>query len=203
MRGLFTRSIRPPDDITPNPNDPAAVPPSTVGPDQLVSPGDPHGVTVDATVPPTTTPPPRILASAWSGWPADWWPPAWGTQLQTLTDTAWCCVDKNASALASMPPYLVGAAPSLTTDWLRNPQPDTYTSWEEFCKQLFWDFQGAGEAYVLATSFYSTGWPARFHVIPPYLVTAELGPDGRRRYTIGGNPVTTNELLHLRYQSTV
>ncbi len=203
MRALFSRSLKPPDDITPNPNNPASVPPSSVGPDQLVRPGDPHGVTVDPTVPPTTPPPPVILASAWSGWPAEWWPPGWSSHMSLLTDTAWACIDKNSSALASMPPYLVGAAPTLSADWLRNPQPDTYTSWEEFCKQLFWDYQSAGEAYVLATAFYSTGWPARFHVVPPYSVTAELGPDGLRRYSIGGSPVSTTELLHLRYQSSV
>jgi len=204
MRGLFTRSIKPPTDITPNPNDPASVPPSTVGPDQLVTPGDPHGVTIDdAGSPPTTTPPPTIIPSAWSGWPADWWPPGWSSRMSVLTDTAWACIDKNSSALASMPPFLVGAADSLSTDWLRNPQPDTYTSWEEFCKQLFWDYQAVGEAYVRATSFYSTGWPARFHVVPPFLVTAEMGPDGLRHYTIGGQEMGRTELLHLRYQSTV
>src|SRR5215510_9809989 len=116
--GWFTRAITPPpDDIVPNPNNPASVPPSTVGPDQLVRPGDPHGVTVQgADV--FTGPPPRILASAWSGWPADWWPPAWGSSFQSLVDIAWICVDKNANDLSTMPPYLVGAAPSLSTDWL-------------------------------------------------------------------------------------
>src|SRR5215471_2330505 len=129
--GLFTRAIRPPDDITPNPNDPASVPPSTVGPDQLVVPGDPHGVTLEGESQ-YAAPPPRIGASAWSGWPADWWTPAWtGSSVQTRTDTAWMCVDLNASVLSEMPPYLVDAAPSLSADWLGNPDPDLYTGWEE------------------------------------------------------------------------
>ena len=55
-----------------------------------------------------------------------------------------------------MPPYLVGASPSLPADWLNNPDPDLYTSWEEFAKQLFWDYQ-LGEAFVLATARYANG----------------------------------------------
>ena len=47
-----------------------------------------------------------------------------------------------------MPPYLVGAAPSLPADWMTNPDPDLYTSWDEFAKQLLWDYQ-LGEAFVL------------------------------------------------------
>src|SRR4029450_7734615 len=100
--GWFTRAIRPPDDIVPNPNDPASVPPSTVGPDQLVTPGDPSGVRVPGTG--TDWAPPRIIPSAWSGWPADWWPPYWnGQQAQALTDTAWMCLDLNSSVLSTSP----------------------------------------------------------------------------------------------------
>jgi HK97 family phage portal protein len=197
--GWFTRAIRPPDDIVPNPNDPASVPPSTVGPDQLVTPGDPHGVTVTGTA--TDWSPPRIIPSAWSGWPADWWPPPWNSQhTESLTDTAWMCLDLNANALATMPPYLVGAAPTLSADWLNNPDPDVYASWEEFLKQAVWDFQ-LGEVFLLATARYSTGWPARFHVAPPWTVEVEL-EDGVRRYKIGDLDVTP-DILHIRYQGSV
>src|SRR5262245_43837685 len=198
---LFTRAILPPDGVTPNPNDPASVPPSTVGPDQLVVPGDPSGVVVAPTDPMYSPPPPKIVASAWSGWPADWATPLWG-RTQALTDTAWMCLDLNSSLLATMPPYLVNAAPSLSADWMRNPDPDTYTSWEEFAKTLFWDYQAVGEAFVLATARYATGWPARFHVAPPWTVNVELGRDGRRRYRVGEIDVTA-DTLHLRYQGSV
>ena len=67
---------------------------------------------------------------------------------------------------------------------MNNPDPDLYTSWDEFAKQLFWDFQ-MGEAFVLATARYSNGYPARFHVVAPWLVNVEIGGDGLRRYTIG------------------
>jgi HK97 family phage portal protein len=200
--GLFNRAIRPPDwdSVVPNPNDPAAVPPSTVGPDQLVVPGDPDGVTLDDSTSPAWVPP-RIVASGWSGWPADWWPPNWqSSRFQALTDTVWMCVDLNASLLSTMPPYLVDAAPTLNADWLNNPDPDIYTSWTEFAKQLFWDYQ-LGEAFVISTATYATGWPARFHVVPPWTVSIEL-EQGRRRYTIGSQDVT-GEILHLRYQSSV
>ena len=190
------RSIRPSDEV-PNGNDPADVPPATVGPPAAV-PGDPHGVVVEAGAP--AIPPPRVMPSAWSGWPADW-VPMWGnSQLGTLTDTAWACLDLNSSLLATMPPYLVGASGSLDAGWVRNPNPDIYTSWEEFAKQLFWDYQ-MGEVFVLMTADYATGYPARFHVVPPWTVNIEMGA-GTRRYSIGTLDVTA-DLLHVRYKSTV
>jgi len=54
---------------------------------------------------------------------------------------------------------------------------------------------------VLATVRYATGWPARFHVVPPWYVNVEMDA-GLRRYTIGGLDVT-EDLLHLRYQSSI
>jgi HK97 family phage portal protein len=99
-----------------------------------------------------------------------------------------------------MPPYLVDAPPSINADWLNNPEPDVYTSWEEFAKQLFWDYQ-LGEAFVLVTARYATGWPARFYVVPPWSVEVEL-VNGLRRYTMSREDVT-DDLLHIRYRSSV
>jgi HK97 family phage portal protein len=197
------RAIRPPDDITPNPNDPVAAAPGTVGP-PTATPGDPHGLVIEGPDAPAGLPP-RIMPSAWSGWPADWWPPAWDTgRLGDLTDTAWMCVDYNASQLAAMPPYLVNAAPSLSAGWLTNPDPELYGCWEEFAKQLFWDYQVAGEAFVIATAWYSgvPPYPARFHVVPPWMVEPEIDRAGRRVYRIGQVDVTA-DILHVRYTSTV
>ncbi len=194
--GLFTRSIRPPEQ--PNLNDPAANPPGTVGPEAQISPGDPSGFTVEG---PTgySGLPPAIVASPWSGWPSGWNTPNWG-RTQALTDTAWMCLDLNSNVFAAMSPSLVDAPPSLNADWLNNPDPDVTNSWEEFAKQLWWDYQ-LGEAFVLATARYATGWPARFHVVPPSLVNAELR-DGLRVYSIGSVDVTP-DLLHIRYSSSV
>jgi HK97 family phage portal protein len=204
--GWLTRSLRPPppDDITPNPNDPASVPPSTVGPDQLVEPGDPHGVIIEEG-PPPGPPPPTIIPSAWSGYPAEWWPPYWNGHVQQLSGFAWLCVNVNADALTTMSPYLVNPAPSLDAGWLVNPDPDLYSSWGEFLHALAFDFQ-MGEAFVYVTARYSSGWPARFHVVPPWSVEVELGRDGMREYKIGEVPVSGEpggDLLHLRYVSTV
>lgn len=197
---LERRSIGPPDPLIPNDNDPADVPPATVGPPAM-TPGDPNGVVIEPDTAPDWSPP-RIMPSPWSGWPEDWWTPYWGGMSATmqLSDTAWMCIDFNACQLSSMPPYLKNPAPSLSADWLNNPDPDQYTSWEEFAKQLFWGYQ-LGEVFVLATAFYSTGWPARFHVMLPWLVEIDL-IDGVRRYMVGGEDVT-DRLLHIRYQSQV
>jgi hypothetical protein len=193
---FWTRSIRPGDPEVPNTN-PPGVPPASVGPPDA-NPGDPIGVELVGDDP-GWAPPPRILPSAWSGWPSDWATPNWGSMdVQVLTDTAWMCLDRNASVLSAMPPYLVNASPTLNADWLRNPDPAFYASWDEFAHQLFWDFQ-MGEAFVLATSYYSTGWPARFHVVPPWFVSIDMR-DGLRNYEIGGLDVT-EDILHVRYRS--
>jgi len=188
---MFKRSIRP------NENDPATVQPATVGPD-VARPGDPNGVVIEPGTPaepPFQIPPPM----PWSGWPAGW-ATSWGP-VQTLTDTAWTCLDLNSSVLSTMPPYLVDAADSLDSDWLRNPDPDVYTSWEEFAKQAFWEFQ-MGEVFVLATAYYATGWPARFHVVTGAFVDVDFDDTGRRRYSIGQQDVSA-DMLQIRYQSSV
>jgi HK97 family phage portal protein len=142
-----------------------------------------------------------LTPSAWSGWPAEWATPNWtGSSLTQLADTAWMCLDLNSSVLSTMPPYLVGAAQSLNAEWLTNPDPDIYTSWEEFARQLFWDYQAVGEAFVLSTARYATGWPARFHVVPPWTVNVEMN-QGHRYYSIGAADVT-GDMFHIRYQST-
>lgn len=176
------------------------MPPATVGPPAAVG-GDPHGFVVAATEPEFTTPPPTIRPSAWSGWPAEWWTPNWYGRVADLTDTAWTCVDLNSSILATMPPYIVNGAPTLDSGWMTNPDPELYSSWEEFAKQLFWDYQAVGEVFVLATAKYSTGWPARFHVLPPWTVNVEMN-GGTRSYSIGEVPVPPNDICHLRYQSS-
>jgi HK97 family phage portal protein len=195
--GLFSRAIQPPpDDITPNPN-PPGVPPASVGPPDA-QPGDPHGVTVDVSAPPVP-PPPRVLPSAWSGWPAEWWI-QWNGQADALTDTAWACLDLNSSVLASMPPYTIPADPAADIGWIANPNPDVYASWEEFVRSLMWDYL-LGEAFVMSTARYFSGYPARFHVVPPWAVEVEIA-QGVRTYKIGEEDVT-RDMLHIRYKSTV
>jgi HK97 family phage portal protein len=74
-----------------------------------------------------------------------------------------------------------------------------YTSWAEFAKQLFWDYQ-MGEAFVLPMARGADGWPTNFRVVPPWLVNVEMGAGGRV-YKIGQMDVT-DDILHIRYKST-
>jgi HK97 family phage portal protein len=144
--------------------------------------------------------PPR--PQPWAGWPLEWATPNWGGHAEELVDIAWACLDLNSSVAASMPPYLVDAAPSLDAGWLINPDPDRYESWEEFFRQVWWDYQAAGEAIIVATARYVTGWPSRFHVVPPWLVDVELDDAGVRQYRIGDRDVPRADICHIRYQSS-
>lgn len=182
--------------VTPNDNDPATVPPGTVGPPAARA-GDPNGVVFVDEGP--GGPRSVVRPSAWSGWPAEWNTPNWWGRVEQLTDTAWMCIDLNSSIIATMPPYLVGASPSLNADWLNNPDPERYNSWHEFMRQAVWDFH-LGEVFIVATARYDggRGYPARFHVVPPWMVQSDVTPDGRR-YRIGSLDVTA-DMLHIPYQ---
>jgi HK97 family phage portal protein len=195
--GLFGRPVEE-RSLRPNDNDPADVPPATVGPPAYV-PGDPNGVEfIDEGPPPPRNLPPR--SAPWSGWPAEWNTPGYG-HLDTLVDTAWLCLDLNASIISTMPPYATqGGGVTAPPSWLANPDPDLYSSWDEFAKQAWWDYQ-MGEAFILCTARYADGYPARFHVVEPWLVNVEIGDGGRRVYNIGSIDPGP-DLLHIRYKST-
>ena len=186
--------------ITPNAN-----PGTSVGaPDW--NPGDPDGVDLTAFDEPTESRAlPRVLPSPWSGWPAEWAVPNWdfGSRYNELVDVAWTCLDLNASVLSSMPVYRTRGGQVIDPEaWMSNPDPAVYTSWHEFAKQLFWDFQ-LGEAFVLPMAHFSDGFPMRFRVVPPWLMDVRL-EGGRRTYRMGGPAGTdvTGEILHIRYKST-
>jgi len=197
--GIEERALRPSRRSAEVPNEnPPGVPPASVGvPDY--TPGDPNGVEIigDDGPPRGRT---RFRASPWDGWPAEWNTPTMG-QVEGLVDTAWMCINKNASTIAAMPPYTTtGGKITASRSWMYNPDPDLYTSWYEFAKQVWWDYQ-LGEAFILCTSRFADGYPARFHVIEPWLVNVEMGADGRRQYNIGDIDPGP-DLLHIRYKST-
>jgi HK97 family phage portal protein len=188
--------------ITPNDNLPGDVPPGTVGSDAYSS-GDPNGLEIieDPGGPGGPFPRSVITASPWSGWPGEWNTPilGQGRGVENLVDTAWTCLDKNSAILSTMPAYTIkGDQVVAGRTWLTNPDPDLYTSWHEFLRQLFWDFQ-MGEAFIIATAYYEDGWPQRFHVLEPWTVNVEMD-SGRRRYNVGSLDVT-NDILHIRYKS--
>lgn len=181
-----------------------AVPNATVGdPDSVgpaYSPGDPEGLVIEGE---DTFSGNRaaIVPSPWDGWPADWAAPAWNSgKLGDLVDAAWMAIDLNASVLSAMPVYRTrGGRIIPPTTWMTNPDPMIYTSWEEFAKQLFWDYQ-LGEAFVLPMGTNAGGFPSDFRVIPPWLMNVEMGM-GRRVYNIGSLDVT-DDVLHIRYKSS-
>src|SRR5262245_9073438 len=183
------------------PNTTVGTPPS-VGPGY--SPGDPDGLEILTSEPAAETRMAAVVPSNWDGWPAGWGSPLWGGsggRLEDLVDTAWAGLDLNASVLSSMPVYRTRDTTVLPpTSWMGNPETSIYTGWPEFAKQLFWDWQGCGEAFVLPMARAADGFPFNFRVIPPWLVNAEMAGGGRS-YKIGSIDVT-GEILHIRYKSS-
>ncbi len=183
-----------------NENDPPP-PPGTVSAPSW-TPGDPDGVVFDPAPEVEARSLPVLMPSPWSGWPAEWSTPQWDmtSRFNELVDVAWMCLDKNASVLSTMPVYRTRDGRVIEpTTWMANPDPTIYTSWYEFAKQLFWDYQ-LGEVFVLPMAHGADGWPFRFRVIPPWLVNVEM-QGGGRAYRIGQLDVT-GEILHIRYKST-
>lgn len=174
-------------------------PSSSVGPDY--SPGDPDGFEFDRTET-FSRGLPMLSPSPWSGWPAEWSVPNFGAGagFGQLVDTAWNALDLNSSVIAAMPVYqTVSGTIAPQRSWMVNPDPSIYTSWYEFAKQLFWDFM-LGEAFVLPFERYADGYPRTMRVISPGFVKVEMA-GGYRRYLIGTRDVT-DEILHIRYQSS-
>jgi HK97 family phage portal protein len=120
--------------------------------------------------------------------------------MSRVVDAAWAAIDLNSSVMSSMPVYRLRSgvvAPS--PEWMANPDPTIYTSWQEFAKQLFWDYH-LGEAFVLPMVHNAGGMPSNFRVIPPWLISVEM-TGGLREYRLGKTDVTS-EILHIRYAST-
>jgi HK97 family phage portal protein len=176
--------------------------PDSVGPSYR--PGDPNQAVFEDAAGPVQQRMAAVVTSPWDGWPAQWATPSWGagsSTLEQLTDVAWAALDLNSSVLSAMPVYRTRSGRVLEpTTWMANPDPDIYTDWSEFAKQLFWDFQAVGEAFVLPMARAADSWPYALRVVPPPLMTVEMA-GGRRMYKIGSLDVT-DEILHIRYKSS-
>ena len=108
-----------------------------------------------------------------------------GAGVAVLTDTAWACIDLNASVLVDDAAVHRQRRPDAGHGLDDEPRPGhLHSAGKSSASQLFWDYQATGEAFVIATARYSTGWPARFHVVPPWLVEVDMDA-GLRRYRIG------------------
>jgi HK97 family phage portal protein len=183
-----------------------ATPNATVGdPDSVgpgYSPGDPDGFEFEAAAP-SNNRMAVIVPSPHDGWPAKWASQTWnslGLKFDELVDTAWAALDLNSSVLSVMPVYRTrGGQVIEPTTWMMNPDPMIYTSWAEFAKQLFWDFQ-LGEAFVLPMARDADDRPYNFRVIPQWLINVEMS-GGRRVYNLGTLDIT-EDVLHIRYKST-
>lgn len=147
-------------------------------------------------------PPPQ--AQAWAGWPVEWAVPTDALMGGMVTsDVVFACVDKNATAVSSMPATAADPDGNPFTSqppWLVNPQPEVYTHWSEFIRQMWWSYQLTGEVFLAATSRYKdSGYPRTFCLISPWLISPEIR-EGQRRYFIGGQDATA-DVLHIRYAS--
>ena len=183
-------------------------PESSVGPG--FNPGDPNMLdTSDFDEIPEARALPWVAPSPWSGYPAEWGSPGWAANgnsstsagaMSRVVDAAWAAIDLNSSVLSSMPVYRLQRGVVVPSPlWMVNPDPTIYSSWQEFAKQLFWDYH-LGEAFVLPMATSSAGLPTSFRVIPPWLISVEMRA-GRRDYRLGSTDVT-DEILHIRYAST-
>lgn len=179
--------------------------PNTGG-DPDINPGDPNQLDLSAfdNIPESRALP-WVEPSRWSGYPSEWNTPNFKMQadLNKLVDLAWACLDLNTRVLSTMPVYRLRNGEVMEpTSWMQNPDPTIYASWQEFAKQLFWDYQGIGEAFVLPmVRSGADGYPMRFRVIPPWLMNVELR-GGTREYKLGSIDVT-DDILHIRYKSTI
>lgn len=180
----------------------AAITPNENGPLDY-NPGDPDGLEIAPN--PVSSPEqrslPAALTSPWDGWPTGWATPNWNQPFfdgaSNLVDIAWQCLDLNSNIVSSMPVYHLHRNRIVEPRrWMINPDPDIYSCWQEFAKQLFWDYQ-MGEAFVMPFASDFDGKPSRFRVIPPFLFDVEM-QKGKRVYKLGGYDVT-GEVLHIRY----
>lgn len=180
------------DDETPNAN-----PPSDVGANQSgYNPGAPSLVHFEESHR-IAEPLPWLQPSPWSGYPQEWSTPDWTSQIgmHKLVDAAWAAIDLNASVLSTFPVYHLKNGEILPPPpYLFNPDPLVYQSWEEFAKQLFWDYQ-LGEAFVIPMRT-DGRYPTQFRVVPPWLMNVELR-NGSREYHLGNQDVT-GDVLHIR-----
>jgi len=173
-------------------------------------------------------------STAWQGWPVGWETPFYspitggpGTILpgtwtgsamdNWLSTVVWACVDLNSRALQQMPPTItksqvvssqVVQVPVFDNlpSWLTNPHPEgqVYTSWGDFIQALVVALEIFGEAFVVADSYFATGYPASFFVANNMAVQIAENPDPEGvgpvyRWTKTGEEI--DNLLHIRYMT--
>jgi len=196
IRDFRNRAI--PRDSIPNPNPPVG----TVGDNVPPGYGDSHAMYPTGHLEQAGYWP---EVQAWAGWPTGWETPLWNgaTNLGRMVSTLGTCIDLNTRQLASFPVYGVkGVKVIPLPEWANNPEPELYSDWTDFAKQLFNTFQG-GEAILWATARYAEsagGYPARFMVLDPGSVNIERA-NGEIEYSVGGRKLDPRDVCHIKYQS--
>ena len=152
---------------------------------------------------------PPVDPMPWAGWP-EGWETAWGYGASDpngflhRVSTVMTCVDLNSRQLGSFPIYGVrrhsGKLFELPT-WSRNPEPNLYSSWDEFAKAAFNSLQLHGEILLYATARDAEGRPARFVALNPTFVDIEHDGDGGKAFSLGGRPLDPADVLHIPYQT--
>lgn len=184
-----------PRDNPPNENgDGPNEPPQSVGPTSSEGFGNTHVMQLAGM--------PQV--QAWSGWPVEWATPNWGgavgiDECMSRVSTVWTCLDTNASAVASMPVYAVeGMRRVASPQWMTNPQPEVYSSWDEAIYQVMISFQ-MGEAILWCTSRNPDRSVRTWVMLDPRRVTIQQ--DVPKRYLLNGSYDITDDVLHIPYAS--
>ena len=149
IRDYRSRAI--PRDSIPNANAPIG----SVGPNVPAGYGDIHSMYPTGQLESSGHMP---EVQAWQGWPTGWETPLWngGTYTNRLVSTLWTCIDLNTRQLASFPIYGVkGVNVTSLPEWSNNPEPEMYSDWTEFAKQLFNTYQSQGEIIIWCTGRFS------------------------------------------------
>ena len=148
-------------------------------------------------------PPPGV--ARWDGWPVEWATPSWGstvglTEITKRSSTVFAAIDKNAWALATMPPYLLvdGKISPSRPDWMTNPQPGVYTGWIDAMRQVVASFYG-GEVFLWCTSRNRDGTVRTWVMLDPGWVNV-LADGEMRAITLHGQDITA-DVLHVKYAS--
>lgn len=148
----------------------------------------------------------ELAVMPWAGWPSEWQTPTTRGDLSRDLDIVFACIDKNARIAADMPFYVTDAKGERVSErpsWLENPQPEIYSSWIEFFKQAWVSYQAAGEVFVVCTSRFADGKPRTFMVLHPSVVAPSIDiATGLRRYYLGAAEIPSEDLLHIRYQTS-
>lgn len=201
VRDFRHRAI--PRDQIPNANDPIG----SVGPNVPQGFGDIHSMYPDGQLESSGVMP-EVMA--WQGWPTGWNTPNWDGQsgYQRLVSTLWTCIDLNTRQLASFPIYGVkGVNVVALPEWSNNPEPEMYSDWTEAAKQMFNTYQAQGEIFLWCTARKRDGLGPngigsvqRFVVLNPSYVNVEWR-NGEVTYSLQGERLDRNDILHIKYQS--